>query len=269
MDHESASDDARYREEIEKALEQDDQRIGDVWRERRKQQSRDPDVDAIVKALGLKITARGMVYCRLRYIDTLREEVRKMDSPIAAAQTARMIANFIKRHSQLSEDTKTRLEKLKAKHQQVLSSSDARENEEREIEEESAKRSKGIPGIYVYSLPHYLKYPVEPTEDEDGSNPRTYLKIGMSETNMEARVQRQATTALPEPLIILRQYTCSDKNIKQIEEKIHRHLNDADHNQNRRRGSGTEWFLTHLTFIDSTADLLGLSIEYEHPEYPT
>ena len=267
MEHESASDGVSYREEIENALEQDDQRIGDVWRTVREQQSKNPNL--IAEKLNLGPTARGMILQLLKYIETLREAVRQTDTPTTMARIARVIHNFIKRHPELSEDTKARLEKLKTEHEQLSSSIDAIAKEEKEIEEENAKRSEGIPGIYVYSLPHYLKYPVEPTEDEDGSNPRTYLKIGMSETDMKARVQRQATTALPEPLIMLRQYTCSDKNIKQIEEKIHRHLNNADHNQNRKRGSGKEWFLTHLTFIDSTADLLGLNVEYKHPDYST
>ena len=36
----------------------------------------------------------------------------------------------------------------------------------------------------------------------------------------------------------------------------------ADHFRNSKRGSGagTEWFLTHLKFLDSTAELLGLKI---------
>lgn len=39
---------------------------------------------------------------------------------------------------------------------------------------------------------------------------------------------------------------------------MHDHLNAADHNQNRKRGAGKEWFKTHLIFVDSTANLLGL-----------
>ncbi len=49
---------------------------------------------------------------------------------------------------------------------------------------------------------------------------------------------------------------------------MHTHLNAADHNQNRSRGAGKEWFLTHLTFIDSTADLLAMEIKYEDEAYP-
>ena len=49
---------------------------------------------------------------------------------------------------------------------------------------------------------------------------------------------------------------------------MHVHLNAADHNQNRKRGAGKEWFLTHLKFIDSTAELLGLVVDYEYEASP-
>ncbi len=47
-------------------------------------------------------------------------------------------------------------------------------------------------------------------------------------------------------------------NIAEVEKKIHSHLEAADHFKNSERGAGTEWFLTHEKFLDSTAELLGL-----------
>ena len=152
MDHESASDDARYREEIENALEQDDQRIGDVWRATREQQSKDPNL--IARELNLGPTARGMILQRLKFIRHCIKLSDQTDSPNYMALIARVIHNFINRHPELSGDTKTRLEKLRVEHEQLSSSIDAIAREEKEIEEESTKQPKDVPGIYVYSLPH-------------------------------------------------------------------------------------------------------------------
>ena len=139
------------------------------------------------------------------------------------------------------------------------------ENEGLEQGEDSELPS-GVAGIYVYTLPHYLRYPVVPSDDDYG-NPRTYLKVGSSKRDMAARVKQQSTTAIPEPPVIVRMYTCPDRDIVETERTIHRHLDAADHNPNRRAGAGKEWFLTHLRFVDSTADLLGLPVEYSHPDY--
>lgn len=75
----------------------------------------------------------------------------------------------------------------------------------------------------------------------------------------------------PEPPLVLRRYVLREANVDyaKVEARMHGHLNDADHNQNRRSGAGKEWFLTHLTFIDSTAQLLGLAIDYEDGNNPS
>ena len=63
----------------------------------------------------------------------------------------------------------------------------------------STAEASGVRGIYVYTLPHYLRYPVDPSEDEDEStDDRTYLKVGMSGKDIIQRVRQQVNTALPE-----------------------------------------------------------------------
>ena len=180
-----------------------------------------------------------------------------------------MLRSFVKRHANnLSLDTRQRLDDLATEHDQIAVDGEAIVRENEGLEQRSgAEVPSGLAGIYVYTFPHYLRYPVVPS-DEDDTNSRTYLKIGSSTTDMAARVKGQNTTALPERPIILRMYTCPDgEKIETVERRIHNHLSAADHNPNRSPGAGKEWFLTHLRFVDSTADLLGLKLKYSDPDY--
>ncbi|MCY4040302.1 MAG: GIY-YIG nuclease family protein [Gammaproteobacteria bacterium] len=250
-----------YKEEIEGALKEDEQRIGDVFREKSKH---DNDPEAIRKALGVPTV--GTIYIHLGAIQTLLECRRITKGPELARVRARMLRSFADRHADLLTDgTKQRLLTLAHEHQNFAedeSTLAAAANRAKKHDEEQS----GKPGIYVYTLPHYMNKPVfEPEEDD--SNDRTYLKVGMSNRDAGKRVREQITTALPEAPLILRRYELSDpKDAKyqELEKKMHEHLNAADHNQNRETGAGKEWFLTHLPFIDSTARLLGLVPVYEY-----
>lgn len=74
-------------------------------------------------------------------------------------------------------------------------------------------------------------------------------------------------TAVPEEPILFRIYTASSASHESLPEKrFHKHLRAADHGRNVSRAHGREWFLTHLDFLDDTADLLGLLKHYERPE---
>ena len=253
-----------YRNEIEHALKVDTQRLGDVFRAR----DEHGDYDHQKIANDLQIGTPGPVYSTVGSIQTLLECEILTRGTTLAAQRARMLRNFSKRHTDLlSEYTREKLQKLAVEHDQVAVNENVivQENEEL-VQSESSEIPVGLPGIYIYTLPHYLKYPVVPTDDDD-TNPRTYLKIGRSETDMAKRVKDQNTTAIPEPPVILRMYKCPKEEVAKVENKIHGHLNAADHNPNRKTGAGKEWFLTHLRFVDSTADLLSLELVYSHPDY--
>ena len=258
-------DDRGYREEIEAASHQDTQRIGDVFRE---MSEHGESAEGIKDALGLATV--GSVHSCLGAIDTLLKSSRLTSAPTLALQRARMLRNFARRHEQLSAETRDRLRDLATEHQGVAEDERALADEAERIESKSAFGS-GTLGIYVYTLPHHMRFPVIDA-DSDESNPRTYLKVGMSRVDAKGRIQQQVTTALPEPPLVLRRYVLREANKVDyglVEDRMHRHLNAADHNQNRRRGAGKEWFLTHLTFIDSTAELLDLAIDYEDEDHPS
>lgn len=254
-----------YRLEIEAALQEDALRIGDVWRQRAKHGR---NADDIKEALGLATV--GTIHNCLGAIDTLLECRLLTAAPSLATQRARMLRNFAKRHSGLSAETKSRLEELARDHDQAAGDERAVVMEREELEKRNQSVDQGTPGIYVYTLPHYWNHPVLRSVDDD-ITARTYLKVGMSGTDAIERAKLQSNTAVPEPIMVLRSYVHRDggeKDYAAIEKRMHRHLNAADHNQNRARGAGREWFLTNLPFVDSTADLLGLVIDYDHEKDP-
>lgn len=124
------------------------------------------------------------------------------------------------------------------------------------IEETAAVEALGKPGIYVYTLPHYLEHRFEPISG------RTLLKVGHSGAAMIERFNNQTrTTALPEEPILLRVYPVSDEaSSAALEKKFHALLRAADHDRPVTRSAGQEWFLTSRKFLDAIAELHGLPI---------
>ena len=254
--------------DVQNALQEDPQRIGDVFRAMKGDVNREPQ--AISDELGLPNV--NSIYSYKRLILTLLEERRQSNAPTVCGDTAIALRSFVKRHrGRLSPDRIRTLEELEAEHRRVASNPEeiARENQQNEqlAVEPSTTSTRG--GIYVYSYPHYLKYPVLPIDEVD-SAPRTYLKVGKTTQDAETRVRQQNTTEIPEPPVFLRHYTLPEgANLADTERILHNHLSAVDHNRvnQRRSGAGSEWFLTHLTAVDSTAALLNLSVEYEHEEW--
>lgn len=118
---------------------------------------------------------------------------------------------------------------------------------------EEAEKS-GVPGIYVYTLPHYLKHPVD---EETG---KTLLKVGHSAKDAHYRAESaKRLTALPEDPILLRIYPAEESAAR--EKEFHAWLRDADHTAGRTRRGGSEWFVTSTKFLDRVAKALGLQVE--------
>ena len=249
-----------YQDEVEKALSEDTTLLGEIWLQ-------DPegelDANKIAKELGIETS--GFVYNYRRYIKAIvEEESIAPSSPSIARQCASALRGFSKRHrGGLSKETLLELQDRADKYDLSLDDPAKWEEEEQKLEHQtSAAEEKAGPGIYVYTLPHYLRYPVEISK-KDGTADRTLLKVGMSKKDAKKRVEDQGITALPEPPILLRIYACSDgMEIEEVERKIHRHLASADHVRSSERGAGREWFLTHLKLLDSTAELLGLETHF-------
>ena len=248
-----------YTEEVENALGEDTTRLGDVWKR--------SEQDAATIAGELEVATSGFVFSYRSYIRAIVDGTLP-ESPTLAGQCASTIRGFLKRHPGLSPEVRAILQARADECERRRNDPAKRATEEQEYERQTIVAEKeGIQGIYVYSLPHYLRHPVEVSEN-DMTSDRTYLKVGMSESDVIRRFRQQrGSTELPEPPILLRIYVgrC-DMDMREVEKTIHGHLNAADHLRNSERGAGREWFLTHLKFLDSAAGILGLNIHFTNED---
>ena len=171
----------------------------------------------------------------------------------AADAVAKKLRRWL-RTKELSSPLREDLTRLEATAQ---SRADDTLAQEAELEEAVSKtrhaEQASTPGIYVYTLPHYLKHPIE-----EGSG-KTLLKVGHSASDAYYRAGAAGRlTALPEDPILLRIYPTDQS--AQTEREFHAWLRDADHLAGRGRRTGAEWFVTSPKFLDRVARSLGLEV---------
>lgn len=163
------------------------------------------------------------------FVSNHRAQIRALrdgdipSSPSIALQTARRVRKWLK-SPRLEPRLRADLESLES-----LLMSRAEDATAQYVEEASAveateqAEASSAPGTYVYTLPHYLRYPYEP---ESG---KTMLKVGHSSRDAHYRATSQGRlTALPEDPILLRIYP-TDDNSGGAEREFHAWLTDADH----------------------------------------
>lgn len=74
---------------------------------------------------------------------------------------------------------------------------------EEAIEKSKAAEAEDIAGIYVYTLPHYVRYPY------DRKSGRTLLKVGHSSVEALYRARSQTrVTSLPEDPVAIANLSC-------------------------------------------------------------
>lgn len=240
---------AHVRAEIEDLLRKDTSRIGEIFN--LLQAGKDPE--QIRAEFGLERTS--FVWSYERMIKALRDGDLP-SAPTVAQSVARKFRAILKRE-QLSDDARLVL----SNNLLVLEERAADEaNREQETVEalnatEQVER-EAINGIYVYALPHYLRYPY----DKDSG--RTLLKVGRSDRDVIERFRNQTrTTALPEEPVLLRVYPVDPGALSaNIERTFHKLLEAADHDRSQARTGGTEWFLTSVRFLDAIAETLRLNV---------
>ena len=258
---------SQYLENVSAALEHDSSRLGDVWRHRDKTPKQ--------IAAEAKVPTHGFVYNQRAVIAAIVDN-QIPHSPSVARQVRDGIRGFIRRDEgdRLSESTIRALEERADACARAANDPNKIQREQRVQGRQTAEaEGKDIPGIYVYSYPHYLAHPVLPGEIHEGtrssSSARTYVKIGKSGRDVAERLANQMRgTAIPEEPVLLRIYRCDERSLGDVEKRLHEHLRAADHGRTRMKGTGKEWFLTHLELVDSAARLMGLEIAYDH-EAPT
>jgi hypothetical protein len=237
------------RAEIEAFLEADQSALGDVYR--RLKAGETPE--QIQAARGTQ--RRTFVWSYQRIIRALLNGDLP-DAPTVAVQVARRFRSILS-DGVLSEPAQDSLRKNLLVLEQRAASPGAREVEDKAAIEATAEaEEEGIPGIYVYTLPHYRRYPFDPKSG------RTLLKVGRSDRDVIRRFRQQIrTTALPEDPVLLRVYPTTAEDALRWERQFHDLLEAADHDRSEARTGGTEWFLTSLKFLDAIADAVGLPLK--------
>jgi hypothetical protein len=236
------------RAELVALLEADESRLGQVYRGLQ----RGLDAGAIADELG--VGTSNFVWNQERTARALLDG-NLPGAPTVALGTARKFRSILQ-SARLSSATRAYLETNLRELERRANDESARIVEVRQAQEQTqAAESRNETGIYVYALPHYLRYPFDP---ESG---RTLMKVGRSDSDVIRRFQAQTrTTALPEEPILLRIYRTDGAGTAPVENSFHRLLEAADHTRSVARTAGREWFLTTTRFLDEIAKVMSLPV---------
>lgn len=248
LTNDSQTEDPVYAE-IRDAILRDTTALGDIFR--RTEQGETPDQIRI---------ARGneratFVWNYLRMAKAILED--DIPDAVSVAVQAKRALQRLFRENEFSAEAGAVLERRLSALEERASDPVLLAKEEKEAKSKTAEaEKKDIPGVYVYSLPHYMRYRFDP---ETG---RTLMKVGHSNRSAIQRFRDQKrTTALPEDPLLLRVYECSDAESADQEGKFHRLMEAAGHDRSTARAGGTEWFLTSLRFLDEIAAVIGLKVQ--------
>ncbi|MER6936518.1 GIY-YIG nuclease family protein [Nocardioides sp. NPDC127514] len=233
--------------EVDRFLEADETVLGRLWQYEKRNLSPQQMADEEGTA------STGWVSSYRTLVRVLRDgEVPT--SPSVAQAAGRKVRAWLK-GLDLSPQLR---EALVAQEELIMSRAEDRSAQAEEVEHaaEISKQAEenNTPGIYVYTLPHYLRHPYDPATG------RTLLKVGHSSVDAYFRAGSQGRlTALPEDPILLRIYPVENSAL--AERAFHAWLRDADHPGSRARRGGSEWFVTSTKFLDRVARSMGLSVE--------
>ena len=223
---------AEIRAELVSLLEADDSRLGEVYRGLQ----RGLDASAIADELG--VGTSNFVWNQDRIAKALLDGDLPR-APTVALGTARKFRAIL-RSERLSSGARAYLEANLRELERRANDETARVVEVKQAQEQTqVAEARNETGIYVYALPHYLRYPF------DYDSGRTLMKVGRSDSDIIRRFRAQTrTTALPEEPILLRIYrTDGTAAAAPVEVAFHRLLEAADHTRSVARTAGREWFL--------------------------
>jgi hypothetical protein len=234
--------------EVKAVLEDDGTRLGDVYR------LLNEGLKPAQIAENLGTPTFTFVYTYRQQIDALVDGKIPRSTGIAG-QTASRVRKWLRR-SDWSEAAQSYLVNLLAELEAVAEDAQLAEREDTDAAQKTKEaEGQNVPGVYVYALPHYLRYPYDPQSGH------TLFKVGHSSVDVFSRVDGQRrTTALPEDPVLLRIYATEERPSKEEEDRFHAWLEAADHRRSRSSRAGREWFLTSTKFLDHIADQRGLPI---------
>lgn len=211
-------------------------------------------MDANAIAAELEVSTSTFVWSYSRTIRSLLEGDLPT-APTVALRVARTYRGLLS-SGRMSQAARKYLETNLAELERRANDETARVFEVRRAKAQTEEaEARNEVGIYVYALPHYLRYPF------DAETGRTLMKVGRSDSDIILRFRNQTrTTALPEEPILLRIYRSDSGSTATTENNFHRLLEAADHARSVARLAGREWFVTSTRFLDEVARVMGLQI---------
>jgi hypothetical protein len=234
-------------QQLRALLEADDSRLGEVYRGLQ----RNLTADEIAAELG--VGTSNFVW---NYNQTVRAllEGEVPSAPTVALGVARKFRALLK--SKVSPEVRAYLQANLVELEFRANDEGARVVEVERLQEQTEEaEALNEVGVYVYALPHYLRYPFDPATG------RTLMKVGRSDSDVILRFRNQTrTTALPEEPVLLRIYATGPGSNAEAESIFHRLLVAADHSRSVARAAGREWFVTSTRFTDEVARTLKLPI---------
>jgi hypothetical protein len=240
----------KIRKEFENFLENDVALYGFIYRAKRDNVSN----EEIQKSRGAAYP--NFIWNYQRYIRALLEG--DLPSGISLMNEVAVLFRRVSKLTDLSEEAIAHLTRGLAEIEKRKNDPEIKSKSEKQLLKSSqALEKKSTPGIYVYTLMHYMNYRYDPDSD------RTLIKVGKSDRDVIQRFREQIrTTALPEEPVLLRIYESKDqeRSLSTLEKTFHEVLEAADHDRSTARTGGTEWFLTSLKFLDKIAFVLGMTI---------
>lgn len=231
--------------EVSALLTNDDTLLGAIWRH----QSAGLTTQQIADAEG---SDPVNVYAYLKLIKALQDGEVPTAPSVARGQLGR-VRKWLKTKP-LSPQLRAALDQQRVALEAAVENPLTREQEDHEAAQLTERAvSRGEPGIYVYTLPHYLRHPY------DADTGKTLLKVGHSSRDTLGRFDEQTrVTALPEDPVLLRIYPVAES--AKAEKDFHSWLADADHSRPSTRRGGSEWYVTSTRFLDRIARSLELEV---------
>jgi hypothetical protein len=167
--HDASEDNVRA--EFEAILEADDTGLGDVWRRTRAHET----PDQIAAAHGAQTSSFVWNYQRTARALTDGDLPKAPSLALAVSRTFRRIL----KEEDLTLQARHVLDERLAQLEVVAANADARVAEDKQAARATVQAEENaVPGVYVYALPHYLRYPYD---EESG---RTLLKVGRADSSV-------------------------------------------------------------------------------------
>lgn len=238
----------KVKAELVAALLEDESRLGEVYRLLRE------GLSAEEMATRMGIATAGLTAGYQQQLEAILEGRLPTSSHLAQHAAGRL--RKWQRQKTWTPPARDHLETLLSGLENIATDVNLVERERHEAAKRTSEAERlGLAGIYVYSLPHYLRYPWDPDTG------RTLFKVGHSTIDVFSGDDGQARAiSLPEDPILMRVYVTGTKPADEEEHNFREWMEAAGHGRSRSNKGNRDWFLTTTKFLDRVAMQRGLEI---------